>query len=68
MTNTLTNTQFNILTNETQSSLPAASPLGGHRTNKIFKVVPDTHNLLVPDTQITHWRGTEALTRPANIT
>ena len=37
----------------------------------IFKVVPDTHNLLVPDvpdTQIIHWRGTEVLTRPANIT
>ena len=23
---------------------------------------------VVPDTQITHWRGTEALNRPANIT
>ena len=34
----------------------------------IFKVVPDTHNLLVPDTQITHWRRTEVLTRPAYIT
>ena len=33
-----------------------------------MKVVPDTHNLLVPDTQITHWRRTEALNRPANIT
>ena len=32
------------------------------------KVVPDTHNLLLPDTQITRWRGTEVLNRPANIT
>ena len=32
-----------------------------------FKDVPDTHNLLVPDTQITHWRGAEALNRPTNI-
>ena len=38
------------------------------RHPEIFKVVPDTHNLLVPDTQITHCRGTEALNRPANIT
>jgi len=27
-----------------------------------------THNLLVPDTHIIHWRGTEALNRSANIT
>ena len=37
-------------------------------TEQTKSLVPDTHNLLVPDTQITHWRGTEALTRPANIT
>ena len=32
-----------------------------------FKDFPDTHNLLVPDTRITHWRGAEALNRPTNI-
>ena len=37
-----------IFIHETQSSLPVASPLGGLRTNKIFKVVPDTHKFTCP--------------------
>ena len=37
-------------------------------TEQTKSLVPDTHNSLVPDTQITHWRGTEVLTKPANIT